>query len=194
VWVVGDNGGLWRGNATGFGPLGQRPTVALDWSALHGQDSAQVWLVGQGSVWFWDGSAWQERFTTANARFKDVWSVGSTEVWLVAEPLASFPEGEAYVWHSVDGTAFAPVFLPSKDGTTRYDRVVATTGQGVFVQGEHTPSLAPRPLPVLWHFDGTTWLEQTPATRAPLGGLFATDGGPTEIWLGSTDGILRRAP
>ncbi|HET9894800.1 MAG TPA: hypothetical protein VFQ44_07680 [Streptosporangiaceae bacterium] len=152
------------------------PTVPDRLYGVAGAASNDVWAVGleptSSLIMHWDGSSWTTSFTEPIGYFRavsapatnDVWAVGGTKWFGGSQTLAEH-------WN---GTSWTQVTTPTP-GSGVLNGVAATSASNAWAVGFVGPGLgtpASATEPLIDHWDGSNWTEQTFADPAD-GGQFA---------------------
>ena len=147
------------------------PGFSIDLLHVQGSSARNVWAVGLGMTWRWDGTSWAQYVAYPEVVRNGLWVGAEDDAWMSAD------KGRMTHW---DGVAWTDVVT----GTSAYLGHVTGSGRNDVwaVSGGHG----------LLHWDGTAWSSHEP----PVGMTFYTvsSRAPGEVWVGTHLGILRFAP
>jgi hypothetical protein len=138
---------------------------------VQGSSARNVWAVGNGSTWRWDGTSWAFHTTPSTRTRFGLWVGAEDDAWMSAD------NGWMTHWDGVawtDVVTGASARLGHVTGSGRNDVWVVSGTQG------------------LLHWDGTAWSSHEPPVRMTFHTVASR--APGEVWVGTNLGILRFAP
>ncbi len=223
VYIVGekDIGPLpvYHYDGSAWLPLMDGPELTVDLHGIWGSGPNDIFAVGEeGTIVYYNGSAWSEMTSGADGSFNDVWGSGPNDVYAVGErwwpdefpvyhydgstwSMATGPEmiDELYaVW----GSAPNDVFAVGQLGTIlHYDGSAwseATTGIWLFDVWGSAPNdvftVGELWMPLwfpMYHYDGSTWSSvEGPLLESDLDGIWGS--GPNDVFAVGHSGTIVR--
>lgn len=170
IWVTAWTGVL-RGDAThAFAPMAVEPEVRLQ--AIHGFSDSNLWGVGAGRIYHWDGTAWLKT-VEGHWDLQSIW--GSDPDHLVVGGFA-WDNNATAAWTFGAATANAPTMkllsgnrTSAVGGTGPNDMWLAEAGQ-------------------MWRFDGAAWKFVSNNNFVEINALAMQS--PTEGWAVGESGAL----
>jgi hypothetical protein len=167
---------------------------------VAGTSASDVWAAGIGSpgrslIMHWNGSSWTTSFTDPVGYFQGMAAVTASNAWAVGAT-AWFGETHTLAEHW-NGTSWTQTATPTP-GSGVLNAVAATSASnawavGVIGPGDGTTATATEPL--IEHWNGTSWAEQTFADPTG-GGQFAAvaarsaDDAWAVGWVGGTTSVV----
>ncbi|MEM9189410.1 MAG: hypothetical protein AAGF12_09560 [Myxococcota bacterium] len=176
VWVARGRGGRaahWNGVDWTESP------AASNVNTVWGTATDDVWAVGAGIPYRWDGTRWrQESRFPRRSNFSDVHGTNTNDVWVIDATRAYHFDGSTWVeWSVIEATDF-----------TYLHSVHAAATNDVWVLGRHYGEARDRDDAFLAHWDGTEWaevlLDRSFRSLFDIGGV-----APDDLWAVGSDGV-----
>ena len=145
---------------------------AVDFQAVWGSASNDVFAVGYGAIFHYDGSRWNEMDTETYYNLTGIWGSSSNDVFAVGATIS----GEQGVILHYDGNQWTLM----NSGTHSYlDHIWGSSSTDVFTIGENGTIL---------HYDGSNWMSMNSGTNSWLYRIWGSSS--TDVFAVGGDTIL----
>lgn len=164
VWAVGGSSLAYRWNGTDWSQLSLTGSPAF--SAVFGLDETNVWLVGTGGIFKWNGTALANQSTTS---FTNGHALNANNAWVVGG------SGRISQWNGSAWTA------QTSGTTSTLNAVFALDASNVWAVGDGG---------TIRKWNGTAWTVQVSNTTTALYGVWAQD--VNNVWATGLSGLVQK--